>query len=103
MCLRTNRRELLLYIEDHKSLGTSGQVLVSIGHFYTHMTKQQTNGQQNTSEIDTTSVHRELSTHLTQALEADDAAIKNYHIRSVQQYLITIESSVDGKESLPTD
>lgn len=67
------------------------------------MEEPQTKSQHDTPEVVITSLHQNLATHLTQALEADDTATKNYHIRSAHQFLIVMESSARDTESPPSD
>lgn len=37
------------------------------------------------------SVEQQIDNHLSRAVEAEDADVKNYHIRSAQQLLVTLE------------
>jgi hypothetical protein len=43
------------------------------------------------STADSHSIHQGVQDHLRRALEAENPAIKNYHVRSAQQLLVSVE------------
>jgi hypothetical protein len=55
------------------------------------MAQQHAESQHETAEVAVSSVQQKLATHLTQAIEADNTAIKNYHIRTAHQFLLVME------------